>query len=214
VATTMNKRELPTSIRRFIDEQHTSSRSDLSKVAKSSIRSPFSLPRTLKVGPKQAILAGTGLGRETLVRLFRHCAIKKIHEVCEFQVDRKRMAQEPAGASPGEELRRALKDLEPLPPAMVQLLRTESSLGGEIVIYGCNALVKPGNAKVLEAIRRHPNLKNYLAPGAPPGYLLIKPSSEPYNFMERCRALGFQVTMEGNPPVDNRLMWVAKPGGW
>ncbi len=172
---------------------------------------PYKLPRALEAGPKQTIRAGSGLSRETLVPLFRHCTIKKIGDVCEFQLDRKRMRQEPAGTSPGEELREALKDLEPLPAGIAELLATESGLGGEIVIRGCSALLKPENAQVLEAIRRHPNLKNYIEPGGPPGYLLIKPYSEPYNFIERCRALGFTVTMQGSMPVDNRPVWMPDP---
>jgi len=36
-------------------------------------------------------------------------------------------------------------------------------------------------------------LKGYLEPGAPTGYLLIKSSSDPNNFMIRCRELGFQL---------------------
>jgi hypothetical protein len=175
---------------------------------------PYELSHTLESGPKQTIRAGTGLSRQTLVPLFRHCKIRKISEVCEFQLDRKRMAQAPAGTSPGEELRQALKDLEPFPAAIAEALGTGSQLGGEIVIHGCSALVKPENAQVLEAIRRHPSLKNYIEPGGPPGYLLIKPSSEPYNFIERCRNLGFKVTMEGAMPLDRRPMWLPKPGSW
>lgn len=173
---------------------------------------PYKLPDTLKIKPKNTIQAGMGLGHETLVPLFRHCKVNKIGETCEVQLDPKRMAQEPAGASPGEELRRALKDLEPFPPAIAELLSTEPLVGGEVVVVGCSALVKPENPQVLEAIRRHPNLKNYIAPGGPPGYLLIKPASEPYNFIERCCNLGFQVTMQGAMPLDRRLTWLPKPG--
>lgn len=173
---------------------------------------PYALPRTLEAGPKQSIRAGAGLSRQTLVPLFRHGKIKKIGEVCEFQLDAKRMAQAPAGTSPGEELRRALKDLAPLPAAIAKVLGTGSQLGGEIVVRGCSALLKPENEHVIEAIRRHPSLKNYIEPGAPPGYLLIKPTSDAYNFIQRCRALGFEVTMEGTPPLNTRPMWLPKSG--
>jgi hypothetical protein len=48
---------------------------------------------------------------------------------------------------------------------------------------------------VLEALRGHPQLKGYLEPGAPPGYLLIKSRSAPDNFVRRCQELGFKVEM-------------------
>ena len=153
------------------------------------------LPDTIKAGTKLTVLAGTGLDWRKLVPLLRYCTIKKIDEMCEFQLDRKRMAQQPAGTSPGEELKKALEDLDPLPPAIAELLGATSKLGGQIGIRGCSALVKPENDEVLKAIRQHPNLKGYLEPGAPPGYLIIKPNSDPYNFIERCRMLGFTVTM-------------------
>jgi hypothetical protein len=156
---------------------------------------PPHLPTTLKAGTKLGIFAGTGLERQKLVPLFRHCTIKKIGEVCEFQLDRKRLAQQPAGTSPGEELRKALEDLDPLPPAITELLGTKSKLGGQIDIRGCSALVKPENEDVLKAIRQHPNLKGYIEAGAPPGYLIIKPTSDPFNFIHRCRMLGFTVTI-------------------
>ena len=47
--------------------------------------------------------------------------------------------------------------------------------------------------EVLAAIRAHPSLKGYIEPGAPPGYLLIKPQSDPDNFVLRCQTLGFNV---------------------
>src|SRR5262249_52782098 len=95
--------------------------------------------------------------------------------------------------SPGDELRSALHDLEPLPDAITSLLATQSKLGGVLPVRGCSALVQPQNEEVLEAIRAHPNLKGYLEPGAPRGYLLIKSRSDPHNFIRRCRDLGFQV---------------------
>jgi hypothetical protein len=107
------------------------------------------------------------------------------------------MGQAPSGNSPGEELRKALKDLEPFSAPIAEVLGTGSQLGGEIVIRGCSALVKPENEQVADAIRRHPSLKNDIEPGGPPGYLLIKPNSAPYHFIERCQALGFKVAMQG-----------------
>ncbi len=105
---------------------------------------PYKLPATLKAGAKLGIHAGIGLSRQALVPLFRHCTIKKIAEVCEFQLDPKRLAQQPAGTSPGEELKKALEGLDPIPPAIAELLGTQSKLGGQIGIRGCT---RPGQAR-------------------------------------------------------------------
>jgi hypothetical protein len=51
----------------------------------------------------------------------------------------------------------------------------------------------PENEEVLEAVRKHPQLKGNLEPGAPPGYLLIKANSDPHNFVRRSQQLGFKV---------------------
>jgi hypothetical protein len=128
-----------------------------------------------------------------LLPLFRFCVIKKIGPVCEFEINRRRLSETSVGISAGEELRRALADLEPLPDAVAELLETKSTVGGRIGIRWCSALVKPANAEVLAAIRAHPQLKGYLEAGAPPGYLLIKPGSRPDNFVRRCQGLGFTV---------------------
>jgi len=47
----------------------------------------------------------------------------------------------------------------------------------------------------LDAIRQHSRLKGYLEAGAPKGYLLIKQQSNPSNFVQRCKELGFKVTI-------------------
>jgi hypothetical protein len=151
------------------------------------------LSDVFKVLPNLSVFAGAGLGRDKLVPLFRHGVIKRIDQVFEFQLDRRRLAQSAAPASPGEELRNALRELEPLPSTIASLLDTKSSSGGEIAIRACSALVRPQNAEVLEAIRRHPRLKGYLESGAPTGYLLIKNSSDARNFVRRCHELGFQI---------------------
>jgi hypothetical protein len=66
-------------------------------------------------------------------------------------------------------------------------------VGSRVGIRWCSALVRPENDAALAAIRAHPKLKGYLEPGAPPGYLLIKSRSDPDNFVQRCRDLGFEV---------------------
>lgn len=144
--------------------------------------------------PDLSVFAGAGLGWKTLVPLFRHARISRIDQVFEFRLDRKRLAGAPSGSAPGEELREALRELEPLPSSVEDLLSTPSKAGGKVGIRWCSALVKPETAEVLDAIRSHPRLKGYLEPGAPPGYLLIKSRSNPDNFVRRCQDLGFKVT--------------------
>ena len=125
--------------------------------------------------------------------LFRHGTIKRIDQVYEFRLDRKRLAATPSDGSPGEELREVFRELEPLPPSVADLLATKSKVGGKVGIRWCSALLKPESAEVLAAIREHPKLKGYLEPGAPPGYLLIKSRSDPSNFVRRCQDLGFKM---------------------
>jgi hypothetical protein len=151
------------------------------------------LAKLFKAQPDLSVFAGAGRGWETLVPLFRHATIQRIDQVYEFRLDRKRLAGSPAGSAPGEELREALRTLEPLPSPVADLLGTKSKVGGKVGIRWCSALVKPESAEVLAAIREHPQLKGYLEPGAPPGYLLIKSRARPDNFVQRCQDLGFLV---------------------
>jgi hypothetical protein len=151
------------------------------------------LATVFRVQPDLSVFAGSGLGRETLVPLFRHAAIRRIDQVYEFRLDRKRLAGSPSGSTPGEELREALRALEPLPSPVADLLGTKPKVGGKVGIRWCSALIKPESPEVLAAIREHPQLKGYLEPGAPPGYLLIKSRSNPDNFVRRCQDLGFKV---------------------
>ena len=69
----------------------------------------------------------------------------------------KRLAGSPSTDSPGEELREVFRELEPLPPAVADLLATKSKVGGKVGIRWCSALVKPESPEVLAAIRDHPN---------------------------------------------------------
>ena len=75
------------------------------------------------------------------------------------------------------------------------LLRHKPLGSGEIRVRGCSAIVQPESAEVLDAIRQHSRLKGYLEAGAPKGYLLIKQQSNPSNFVQRCKELGFKVTI-------------------
>jgi hypothetical protein len=152
------------------------------------------LATVFKALPDLSVFAGAGLAREALVPLFRYGTIRRIDQVYEFRLDRKRLAETPSTRAPGEELREALRPLELLPSTVADLLATKSKVGGKIGIRWCSALVQPESAEALAAIREHPQLKGYLEPGAPPGYLLLKSRSDPDNFVRRCRELGFEVT--------------------
>jgi hypothetical protein len=74
------------------------------------------LATVFRVQPDLSVFAGAGLGRETLVPLFRHATIKRIDQVYEFRLDRERLAGTPSAGSPGEELREVFRALDPLPP--------------------------------------------------------------------------------------------------
>ena len=148
------------------------------------------LAKDFKADSNLAIYAGAGLDFDVLVPLFRFCKIKRIGQIIEFQVDPKRLKELPSAAT---DLRAILADLDPLPSVLVAALQTKSPLGGKIGIRFCSALIKPETANALDAIRQHPQLKGYLEPGAPPGFLLIKQGSNPSNFVQRCRVLGFEI---------------------
>ena len=153
---------------------------------------PPPLAKELKADSNLAIFAGAGVGLDTLARLIRFCKIKRIDQLIELQVDPKRLKELPSAAT---ELRAALADLDPLPASLTAALQTESPLVGKIAIRYCSALIKPETDEALTAIRQHPPLKGYLETGAPPGYLLVKPSSNPQNFIQRCANLGFQIEL-------------------
>jgi hypothetical protein len=148
------------------------------------------LAAELKADSNLAIYAGAGVELATLATLCRFCKIKRIDQLIEFQVDPKRLKELPAADT---ELRAALAKLDPMPSSLSAALQTESSLGGKIGVRYCSALVKPATDEAVTAIRQHPQLKGYLERGAPPGFLLVKPGSNPDNFLRRCQALGFEI---------------------
>lgn len=78
-------------------------------------------------------------------------------------------------------------------PATVKSLLGARSVTNEVRIRGCSAIVKPESPEVLDAIKKHRRLKGYLEVGAPQGYLLIKSTSNPHNFVQRCQESGFTV---------------------
>ena len=74
------------------------------------------------IGPLR--LSGAGLARETLVPLFRYGTIRRIDQVYEFRLDRKRLAESPSTRARGEELREVLRPLEPLPSTIGDYVKT------------------------------------------------------------------------------------------
>ena len=148
------------------------------------------LATELKADSNLAIYAGAGVELGIVATLCRFCKIKRIDQLIEFQVDPKRLKELP---SANTDLRAALANLDLMPSSLSAALRTESALGGKIGVRYCSALVKPATAEAVAAIRQHPQLKGYLEPGAPPGFLLVKPGSNPDNFIRRCEALGFEI---------------------
>ena len=148
-----------------------------------------------KVLPNLCVLAGADLPPDKLVPLFRHCKIKRIDRVFEFQLDKRQLTETTLQEPLVRNLREVLEESGPLPATADSLLRHRPLGGGEIRIRGCSAIVQPESAEVLDAIRQHSRLKGYLEAGAPKGYLLIKQQSNPSNFVQRCKELGFKVTI-------------------
>jgi hypothetical protein len=162
------------------------------------LASPPELPAPavdFKVLPNLCVLAGADLPPEKLVPLFRHCKIKRIDRVVEFQLDKRQLTETTMQELLVRNLREVLEESGPLPATADSLLRHRPLGGGEIRIRGCSAIVQPESAEVLDAIRQHSRLKGYLEAGAPEGYLLIKQQSNPSKFVQRCKELGFKVTI-------------------
>jgi hypothetical protein len=146
-----------------------------------------------RVLPNLCVFAGADLPVEKLILLFRYCRIKRINRIFEFQLNRKAMNEMPSRTSAGRELLNLLKELEPLPPGVRSLLEEKPEIDGVLRIQACSAIIKPENLAMLSAIRNHNKLKGYIDPGGPPDYLLVKSTSNPANFIKRCREYGFEV---------------------
>jgi hypothetical protein len=119
--------------------------------------------------------------------------IKRIDRIFEFQLDRKAMNEMPSRTSVGRELLNLLKELEPLPSGIRSLLEKKPEIEGVLRIHACSAIVKPENPAMLSTIRNHNKLKGYIDPSGPPGYLLVKSTSNAVNFIKRCQEYGFEV---------------------
>jgi hypothetical protein len=175
--------------------------SDTAPIILGLVRAP-ELPAPVvefKVLPNLCVLAGADLPPDKLVPLFRHCRIRRIDRVIEFQLNKRQLTEtwtETTSQGPlHQNLREVLEESGPLPATVDSLLRHRPVGGGEIRIRACSAIVQPESAEDLDAICRHSRLKGYLEAGAPKGYLLIKPQSNPSNFVQRCQELGFKVTL-------------------
>lgn len=147
----------------------------------------------LKVLADSSILAGINLSPETLTTLFRHCKIKAVARTIAFRLDKKTMAEVASTSSAVEELSRVLEPCRPWPAAVATFLHKETRHGGEVHFLPCRGLVRVEDSRVLDRIKTHPKLKGYLVKGGPPGYLVIKDDSDPFNFVQRCQEHGFEV---------------------
>ena len=125
------------------------------------------LATVFKALPDLSVFAGAGLAWETLVPLFRYGTIRRIDQVYEFRLDRKRLAELPSTRAPGEELREVLRPLEPLPSTVADLLATKSKVGRKIGIRWCSALVKPESAEVAGGDPRAPAAEGLPRTGSP-----------------------------------------------
>lgn len=150
-------------------------------------------PDGIEIDEMGFIKAGGGLPIQTLARLYSLCRPVKVRELLEFQIDKKRLSQFPAERFPAKELRELLGKDVLLSAKVEQLLGGEPSRGGRLRFEYCSGVVIPEDEATAKAIRKHPRLKGYLLPNAPPGILIIKPDSDPSNFIHRCRELGFEV---------------------
>jgi hypothetical protein len=146
----------------------------------------------LKVLPNLCVLAGADLPPDKLVPLFRYCRIRRIDRVIEFQLDKRQLTETTSQGPLHRNLRDVLEESGPLPATIDSLLRQRPTGGGEIQIRACSAIVQPESAEVLDPIRRHGRLKGYLEARAPQGYLLIKPQSNPSNFVQPAGSLGLK----------------------
>ena len=115
---------------------------------------PLAQPAVMefRVLPNLCIFAGSDLSPEKLVPLFRCCKIKRIDRVLEFQLDPRQLAEAPShGKAPRKLLADVLKELEPLPSSVANVLGAKSTTG-EVRIRGCSAIVKSESPEVVEAI--------------------------------------------------------------
>ena len=119
--------------------------------------------------------------------------LTKIRELALLRRSWTRRSSSRFSETPEEELRDLLGPAGPLPGGVEKLLGGAVPRGGRVTFTHCSGVAIPESEPVAKAIRQHPRLKGYLTPHSPPGFLLIKPDSDPGNFVQRCRELGFEV---------------------
>ena len=86
-----------------------------------------------KVLPNLCVLAGADLPPDKLVPLFRHCKIKRIDRVVEFQLDKRQLTETTLQEPLVRNLREVLEESGPLPSTADSLLRHRPLGSGEIM---------------------------------------------------------------------------------
>lgn len=154
---------------------------------------PPKLSTDFKVQDDSSVQASVGVAIEKLAILCRFSTIKRDDMAFEFKLDQRRIKAASTDSSAVDDLNSVFEKSQHLPRKLAGLLKIKPLEHPGLGIRGCSALIRPDSAEVEQAIRKHPRLKGYIEAGAPPGYLLIKPQSDPHNFVRRCRELGFEV---------------------
>ena len=143
------------------------------------------------------VIVGCHHPLDSLALLCRFGTVANKGQTLTFKLDAKTIKESGQDVQAITAFKKLLESHQPKLPSTVAALlsggNSERKLG-KLRIRGCRALIKPDTPELLDAIRGHRRLKGYLMSGAPPGYLLIKETSDPFNFMKRCRELGFEIT--------------------
>ena len=142
------------------------------------------------------VVAGCHHPLDTLAMLCRFGTIASKGQTLTFKLDAKTIKESAHDKEAMTAFRKLLESHQAKLPSTVDSLLSSGKAGGELgklQIRGCRALIKPATPELLTAIREHRRLKGYLMADSPPGYLLIKENSDPFNFSKRCREGGFDV---------------------
>ena len=162
------------------------------------VKAPETTTKEFVVQSDLTVIVSCDHSLETLSTLQQFATIVSKGKILTFKLEPKAIKE--ASAKP-ESLKNFLTMLEShqneLPSTVRSLLSGATDRGdlGKAVIRGCRAIIKPETPELLNAIRNHSRLKGYLLSDAPPGYLLIKEKSDPFNFIKRCRECGFEITI-------------------
>ena len=151
------------------------------------------LATVFKVQPDLSVFAGAGLGWETLVPLFRHATIKRIDQVYEFRLDRKRLAGSP------DELPR-VRNFVRRSRAGAAASGRRGPAGHEVEggRQGRHPLVQcagqAGERRGPGRDPRAPAAQGLPRTGRPARLPADQAARDPDNFVRRCQELGFKVT--------------------